>query len=54
MEKRILVIGATCLLGEPVASRLKSSGFEFDARDLVKALAACRAESDQMPITGID
>lgn len=28
---------------------LKSSGFEFDACDLVKAMAACMAESDQMP-----
>ena len=28
---------------------LKSSGFEFDACNLVKAMAACMAESDRRP-----
>lgn len=28
---------------------LKRNGFEFDACDLVKAMAACMASSDQMP-----
>ena len=39
MNKRILIIGATGLLGEPVARRLKKKGFSVHimARDIQKA-----------------
>ncbi|MFC1866948.1 SDR family oxidoreductase [Thermodesulfobacteriota bacterium] len=39
MEKRVLVIGSTGLLGEPVATRLKQSGFivRLMVRDIEKA-----------------
>ena len=39
MNKRILIIGATGLLGEPVARRLKKKGFSarIMARDIQKA-----------------
>lgn len=33
---------------------LKSSGFEFDPCDLVKAMAACMAESENTTEKGID
>ena len=39
MEKRILIVGATGLLGEPVANHLKQSGFivRLMVRDIEKA-----------------
>ncbi len=52
MAKRILVLGATGLLGEPVAQRLKQDGFDVRvmARDVEKAQAKL-GESFEM-VTG--